>query len=91
MFQTGVKAEAHTETFPAGSVRVPTDQSLGELVVAMLEPESTDSLFNWGFFPEILQRTEYIEGYVVAPYGRANACGRPGAQKGVRSSTRGGP
>ena len=67
LFQTGVKAETHTGTFPAGSVRVPTDQSLGELVVAMLEPESTDSLFTWGFFPEILQRTEYIEGYVVAP------------------------
>ena len=67
LFQTGVKAETHTETFPAGSVRVPTDQILGELVMAMLEPESTDSLFTWGFFPEILQRTEYIEGYVVAP------------------------
>jgi hypothetical protein len=64
---TGVKAETQTETFPAGSVRVPTDQSLGELVVAMLEPGSNDSLFHWGFFSEILQRTEYIEGYVVAP------------------------
>jgi hypothetical protein len=48
-------------------VRVPTDQSLGALVVAMLEPESPDSLFTWGFFPGILQRTEYIEGYVIAP------------------------
>jgi hypothetical protein len=67
MFQTGVKSETHTETFPGGSVRVPTDQSLGALVVAMLEPECPDSLFAWGFFPEILQRTEYIEGYVVAP------------------------
>jgi hypothetical protein len=26
-----------------------------------------DSLFGWGFFNEILQRTEYIEGYVIAP------------------------
>ena len=33
----------------------------------MLEPASRDSLFAWGFFNEILQRTEYIEGYVVAP------------------------
>jgi hypothetical protein len=33
----------------------------------MLEPQSVDSLFAWGYFPEILQRTEYIEGYVIAP------------------------
>jgi len=26
-----------------------------------------DSFLAWGFFPEILQRTEYIEGYVAAP------------------------
>jgi hypothetical protein len=64
---TKVKAETRTETFAAGSVRVPTDQPLGDLVVALLEPESDDSLLAWGFFPEILQRTEYIEGYVVAP------------------------
>lgn len=56
-----------TETFPAGSVRVPSDQPLGLLAAAMLEPESPDSLLAWNFFPGILQRTEYIEGYVIAP------------------------
>ncbi|HYC95975.1 MAG TPA: M14 family metallopeptidase [Sphingomicrobium sp.] len=55
------------ETFPAGSVRVPSDQPLGLLAAAMLEPESPDSLLAWNYFPEILQRTEYIEGYVIAP------------------------
>jgi murein tripeptide amidase MpaA len=64
---TKVKSESRTETFPAGSVRVPTDQPLGDLAIALLEPGSDDSLLAWGFFPEILQRTEYIEGYVVAP------------------------
>jgi len=64
------KAYAHArrqETFPAGSVRVPSAQPLGLLAAAMLEPESKDSLLAWNFFPEILQRTEYIEGYVIAP------------------------
>jgi hypothetical protein len=56
-----------TEYFPAGSVRVPTDQALGDLAMAMLEPAGSDSLLAQGFFPEILQRTEYIEGYVIAP------------------------
>ena len=55
------------ETFPAGSVRVPSDQPLGLLAAAILEPESTDGVLAWNFFPEILQRTEYMEGYVIAP------------------------
>lgn len=62
-----VKPEQRRETFPAGSVRVSTDQPLGDLAVMMLEPQGADSLFAWGFFNEILQRTEYIEGYVIAP------------------------
>lgn len=64
---TKVKGETRTETFPAGSVRVPTDQPLGDLMVALPEPEGADSFLAWGFFPEILQRTEYIDGYVIAP------------------------
>lgn len=55
------------ERLPAGSVRVPADQPLALLAAAMLEPGSPDSLLAWGFFPGILQRTEYIEGYAIAP------------------------
>ena len=64
---TGVQSLTRTETFPAGSIRVPTDQPLGILATVLLEPEAKDSLVGWGFFSEILQRTEYIEGYVIAP------------------------
>lgn len=55
------------ETFPAGSVRVASAQPLGLLAATLLEAESADSLLAWNFFPEILQRTEYIEAYVIAP------------------------
>lgn len=54
-------------TMPPGSARVPSNQPLGYLAAAMLEPEDRDSLLAWNFFPEILQRTEYIEGYAIAP------------------------
>ena len=64
---TKVKSESATLTVPAGTMRVSTDQALGDLAIALLEPEHVDSLAAWGFVPEILQRTEYIEGYVVAP------------------------
>ena len=57
--------ERRTEHFAPGSYRVNTDQSLGDLITVLLEPASADSFFQWGFFPEVLQRTEYYENYVM--------------------------
>ncbi len=62
-----VKSEKHEVTYAPGSVRISTDQPKGDLLVLLLEPESQDSFLQWGYFHEILQRTEYIEGYVVEP------------------------
>lgn len=64
---TSVTPERRDWTFPAGSVRVSTDQPLGDIVVLLLEPQSSESLFAWGLFPEVLSRVEYIEGYAIAP------------------------
>ncbi len=63
--------ERRSLDLPAGSFRVDTAQPLGTLAVLMLEPESPDSLFQWGYLAEILQRTEYVEGYVMEPMARA--------------------
>jgi len=62
-----VTVEDRRWTFPVGSVRVPTDQPLGDAVVLMLEPQSSESFFAWGMFPEVLSRVEYIEAYAIAP------------------------
>ncbi len=62
-----VEVEARDWIFPAGSVRVPTDQPLGDIVVLLLEPQSSESFFAWGMFPEVLSRVEYIEPYAIAP------------------------
>ncbi len=62
-----VTPEDRDWTVPAGSVRVPTDQPLGDLVVLALEPQSSESFFAWGMFPEVLNRVEYIEAYAIAP------------------------
>ena len=59
--------EKRRERFPAGSVRVPTDQPLGDLAAVLLEPASPDSFFQWGFFNEVLQPTEYVEAYIMEP------------------------
>lgn len=59
--------EIHKQLFEAGSAYISTDQPLGDLAVLLLEPNSPDSYFQWGFFDEIFQRTEYIEAYVMEP------------------------
>lgn len=74
---TGVKKERRTETYLPGSVRVSTDQPLGALAAYLLEPESEDSLFAWGFFAEILSRVEYMEPYAIAPMAEQMLAGDP--------------
>lgn len=54
-------------TMPANSVQVSTDQDLGRLAVALLDPRAPDSFFAWGFFNQMFQRTEYIESYALVP------------------------
>lgn len=65
--QVKAKAEIQNRDFrmDKGSFFVSTDQPLGDLVVALLEPDSPESLFQWGFFNSIFQRTEYIEPYFL--------------------------
>ncbi|HKO02886.1 MAG TPA: M14 family metallopeptidase, partial [Thermoanaerobaculia bacterium] len=59
------KIEHRKERFAAGSYRVTTEQPLGDLATLLLEPASSDSFLQWGFFHSIFQRTEYAESYVT--------------------------
>jgi hypothetical protein len=72
-----VEVERRAWTWPAGSVRVSTDQPLGDVVVLLLEPQSSESFFAWGMFPEVLSRVEYIEGYAIAPLAEAMMAADP--------------
>lgn len=65
-----VTSAKRKEVFYPGSIRIDTDQPLGELVMHLLEPDAPDSFFQWGFFPEIFNRTEYIEEYAIEPLTR---------------------
>ncbi len=55
------------ETSLANYIEVNTDQPLGELAVALLDPRGPDSFFQWGFFNQSFQRTEYAEPYALVP------------------------
>ena len=59
--------EQHKQIFSTGSAYISTDQPLGDLAMILLEPSSPDSYFQWGFFMQIFQRTEYMEAYVLEP------------------------
>lgn len=58
------------QTFPAGSVVIDTDQPLGVLAIDLLEPESPDSFWSWGFFNATLVSAEAAEEYVMEPMAR---------------------
>jgi len=62
-----IVAEQRSLILEAGSFVVSTDQPLGSLAVLLLEPQSQDSFFQWGFLLGCLQRTEYFENYAVEP------------------------
>jgi len=68
-----LEIETVSVDYRAGSLRVPTDQDLGTLAVLLLEPQSPDGLFQWGFLLAILSRTEYFESYAMEPMARAMA------------------
>lgn len=70
-------AEKRVQTFPAGTMRVPTDQPLGDLAMLLLEPGSSDSFYHLGFFLEILNPVEYAEGYVMDPLASNMLAGDP--------------
>jgi murein tripeptide amidase MpaA len=74
---SGVTPERRGWTFPIGSVRVSTDQPLGDVAILLLEPQSSESFFAWGLFPEVLSRVEYIEGYAIAPLAEAMLAADP--------------
>jgi hypothetical protein len=52
---------------PASTVRVASDQPLGLLAAALLEPESLDSFLAWRLFPETLSAPAGTEDFVIAP------------------------
>ena len=62
-----VETVACTRTYHMNDVIVKTDQDLGTLAVALLEPSGEGSLFLWGFFSSVLTTHEQFENYIMVP------------------------
>lgn len=52
-----------------GDYIVPVQQAGIRYIIEALEPEATDSFFNWNFFDPILQQKEYFSPYVFIDKG----------------------
>jgi hypothetical protein len=76
-----IEKESRKETFYPGSAIIDTNQPLGDLAVMLLEPDCPDSFFQWGFFHEIFDRTEYAEEYVMEPMARQMLASDPALKK----------
>ena len=60
--------EACTRTYKKGDIFIRTDQPLGTLAVALLEPSGESSFFYWGFFNSKMQSHEYPENYIMGEF-----------------------
>ena len=60
---TSVLKEIRTVTFNEGDFVIFTDQVTNRYIIECLEPEATDSYFNWNFFDNVLQQKEWYSSY----------------------------
>lgn len=63
-YETQVKSEIKNRGFRKGDFIVSTKQSGVKYLLETLEPEASDSFFNWNFFDGILGQKEYFSDYV---------------------------
>lgn len=63
-YHTKTEENQNKLTFKKGDILVDPKQSAIRYIVEVLEPEATDSFFNWNFFDTILQRKEGFSPYV---------------------------
>ncbi len=60
-----VRRAVERRTIPAGSLWIPADQADFAVAVALLEPDSPDSLLAWGLLSSVFERKEYFEPRVL--------------------------
>ena len=61
----------------AGALFVPIAQAKARLVMALLEPQASDSLAAWGGFNNAFEQKEYMEDYVAEEVAREQLAANP--------------
>ncbi len=63
-YATEVSRDTVDAQFSKGDIFIPTNQRGIRYIIETLEPEATDSFFNWNFFDTVLQQKEGYSSYV---------------------------
>lgn len=63
-YNTEVSRDTLDVKFAEGDIYIPTNQNGVRYIIETLEPEATDSFFNWNFFDTVLQQKEGYSSYV---------------------------
>ena len=63
-YDTHVNKQQLQKEFRAGDYLVPLEQDGVKYLLETLEPEATDSFWNWNFFDAILDQKEYYSAYI---------------------------
>ena len=63
-YNTSIKIDSIAVRFFKGDLYIPINQKGARYLMETLEPEATDSFFNWNFFDTVLQQKEGYSGYV---------------------------
>lgn len=63
-YNTEVSRDTVDVKFVKGDIFIPTKQNGIRYIIETLEPEATDSFFNWNFFDTVLQQKEGYSSYV---------------------------
>jgi hypothetical protein len=63
-YNVGIVSSQKEMTFSKGDCYISTDQPAFRYLLETLEPQATDSFFNWNFFDTILQQKEGFSPYV---------------------------
>ena len=79
-----VERTIETRSFPPGSKIVPVSQTLGRVILNLLEPHAPDSLARWGFFNAIFEEKEYAEHYVLETLAREMMTNDPSLEQEFR-------
>jgi hypothetical protein len=69
-YGTRISMKVQNIRFRAGDLYIPTRQEGVRFLLESLEPQGTDSFFNWNFFDPILQRKEGFSPYVFEEVAR---------------------
>lgn len=70
-----------TRKFFAGDYVVFPDQPCNKFIVHVLEPQSSDSYFNWNFFDAVLQQKEYFDEYLFEDIADSLLGSKPGLRE----------